>query len=239
MVIPAEPDGSCSMAKFVITIDGPAASGKSTVARLLADRLGATFLDTGAMYRAVTWAAVNDKADLSDEERLVRVIENHTFAFEAEHGLIRALVDGEDVTEALRDPELTTRVRHVASAPRARERLVQMQRAFAAGHERVVTEGRDQGTVVFPDADVKFYLTAETIERARRRANELVGKGVDADMEHIRLAIEARDQSDQNRPVGPLKPAEDAIEVDTTSLSIEEVVQRLYRCVEERWSQNR
>ena len=142
-------------------------------------------------------------------------------------------IDGQDVTESIRDPDLTAKVRHVAAAPRVREQLVTMQRAFAARHDKIVTEGRDQGTVVFPDARVKFYLTADPAERARRRAAELQAKGAAVDMEQIRQAIEARDKSDENRAVGPLKPAQDAIMIDTTGSSIEEVVERMYRCVEE------
>lgn len=226
------------MAELVITIDGPAASGKSTVARLLAAKLGATFLDTGAMYRAVTLAAIRDNAALSDEEQLVRVITRHTFNFQAVQQRMNVFIDGEDVTGAIRAPALTTKVRHIASAPRARQRLVEMQRAFATGHDKVVTEGRDQGTVAFPDADVKFYLTADVSERARRRARQLDAEGTNMDLPRIRQAIEARDKSDENRPVGPLKPAEGAVIVDTTGLSIEEVVQEVYRHVEERCLRN-
>ncbi len=219
------------MPELVVTIDGPAGSGKSTVARLLAERLGATFLDTGAMYRAITLAAVEDGVKLSDEQQLVGVVEKHRFDFEAADGKMRVSIDGKDVTEAIRDSALTAKVRFAAAAPRVRERLVQMQRAFAARHARIVTEGRDQGTVVFPEANVKFYLTADVRERARRRKAELDAKGVPADLEQIRQAIEARDRSDENRAVGPLKPAPEAVMIDTTDLSIEQVVERVYRRV--------
>ena len=178
------------MAALVITIDGPAASGKSTVARLLAEALGAAFLDTGAMYRAVTLAAIRDAVPLDDEGALVAVIGRHRFDFEAARGKMLVRIDREDVTEALRDAALTAQVRHVAAAPRARERLVAMQRAFAERCERVVTEGRDQGTVAFPDADVKFYLTAQPAERARRRAAEMAGGAEAADVAQIQRVIE-------------------------------------------------
>lgn len=226
------------MSELVITIDGPAGSGKSTVARRLADRLAATFLDTGAMYRAITLAAVRDGADLGEERRLVQVVEGHRFDFEAVRGKMLVSIDGQDVTEAIRDSDLTAKVRYAASAPLVRERLVQMQRAFAAQHARIVTEGRDQGTVAFPDADVKFYLTADATERARRRKAELDAQGEPADLQQIRQAIEARDKSDENRAVGPLKAAQDAVTVDTTGLTIEQVVERLYRHVEERCPRN-
>ena len=225
------------MVRFVVTIDGPAASGKSTVARLLANRLDATFLDTGAMYRAVTLAAIRDGADLSDQRQLLDVIEKHRFDFTAAQGKMLVRLDGRDVTDALRDNELTAKVRYVAAAALVRSRLVEMQRAFAAKYCRVVTEGRDQGTVAFPDAAVKVYLTADATERARRRMEELKARGMKADLEQIRREIESRDRSDENRSVGPLRPAADAIAVDTTSLSIEQVVERLYQIVEERCPQ--
>jgi cytidylate kinase len=221
------------MADLVVTIDGPAGSGKSTVARRVAEKLGATFLDTGAMYRAITLAAVHDGVDLSDEQQLLGVVQGHRFDFEALGGRMLVRVDGEEVTELIRDPELTAQVRHIAAAPRVREQLVAMQRAFAARHDRIVTEGRDQGTVAFPDAHAKFYLTADPAERAGRRAAELRAGGADVDLEQIRQAIEARDRSDENRAAGPLKPANDAITIDTTGLSIDGVVQRVCRHVME------
>jgi cytidylate kinase len=226
------------MADLVITIDGPAASGKSTMARLLAARLGAAFLDTGAMYRAVTLAAIRDGADLADEKQLLDVVARHRFDFESTGDRMLVRIDGHDVTEDLRSGELTAQVRHVASAPRVRSKLVAMQSAFAADHPRVVTEGRDQGTVAFPNADVKIYLTASAAERARRRVADLEAQGVDADPEQTRQAIESRDRSDENRAVGPLRRATDAIAFDSTGLSIEQAIDRLYQIVEERCPQN-
>jgi cytidylate kinase len=215
------------MAPFIVTIDGPAASGKSTVARRVAQRIDATFLDTGAMYRAVTFAAIQDGVDLSDEAQLIAVADRHTFAFEPAEDAMRVFVDGVDVTDRIRGPELTANVRHVACSPAMRARLVEMQRQFAQRYERIVTEGRDQGTVAFPEADVKFYLVADAGERARRRKLDLAAQGVEADLEELCRAIESRDRSDESRAVGPLKPAADAICVDTTRLTIDEVVEHL------------
>ena len=222
------------MANLIVTIDGPAASGKSTVARLLAGRLGASFLDTGAMYRAVTLAAMQAGVDMSDEEELLGVLRDSEFGFAAKEGKLMVLINGADVTAQIRESEVTANARYVASAEKLREKLVQMQRQFAAGEEKIVTEGRDQGTVAFPDADIKFYLTAEAIERAKRRQAELQANGSSRSLEKIQVAIEKRDKSDANRAIGPLKPADDAIVIDTTDLSIEEVVEKLLCCVNHR-----
>ncbi|MHC4540715.1 MAG: (d)CMP kinase [Planctomycetota bacterium] len=209
------------MADLIVTIDGPAGSGKSTVARLLARKLAASFLDTGAMYRAVTFAAM-------------QAMQKHKFQFSVDAGRMRVVIDDVDVTRQIRSPEVTAKARYIASAPKVREKLVQMQREFAAGRRKIVTEGRDQGTVAFADADVKFYLTAEAAERARRRQAELRAKGCKEGLEPTQKAIEERDRSDRSRAVGPLKPAEDAIVVDTTELSIDEVVETLLEFVKER-----
>ena len=220
------------MANLVITIDGPAASGKSTVARLLAERLGVSFLDTGAMYRAVTLAAIEAGVDMNDEVKLLGVLDNRKFQFAVREGKMVVCIDGLDVTERIRSPEVTANARYIASAARLREKLVAMQREFAAREKKIVTEGRDQGTVAFPDADVKFYLTADAGERARRRQAELRTEDSRDSLEQIQRAIEDRDKSDEERAVGPLRPAEDAVVVDTTDLSIEEVVEKLLHCSE-------
>jgi cytidylate kinase len=221
------------MAKLIITIDGPAASGKSTVARLVAQRLGASFLDTGAMYRAVTLAAMQAAADMSDQHRLLEVLNDREFQFAIKQDEMKVSIDGVDVTGRLREPQITANARHVASAPRLRKKLVQMQRQIAAQAGTIVTEGRDQGTVAFADANIKFYLTADPAERAKRRQAELQEKGSHESLEKIQRAIEERDRSDQNRAVGPLTPASNAIVVDTTDLTVEQVVEKLLSCVEE------
>ena len=219
------------MAELVITIDGPAGSGKSTVARLLAEKLGASFLDTGAMYRAVTLAAMQDSVDMADENKLLEVLQRHRFHFAAENDKMIVHIDGEDVTEQIRQPEVTANAHYIASSGKLREKLVEMQQQFAAGEKKIVTEGRDQGTVAFPDADIKFYLTADVAERARRRYSELQAKGITTSLEQIKNDIAKRDESDESRTVGPLKPAADAIIVDTTDLTIEEVVEKLMEIV--------
>lgn len=227
------------MASLVVTIDGPAGSGKSTVARLLAEKLGATFLDTGAMYRAVTLAAMRTGLDLSVEDNLLKIIDETDFTFSAAPNEMKVLIDNEDATEHIRDSEVTANARFAASAPKVRAALVEMQRRFAADHQMIVTEGRDQGTVAFPDAHLKFYLTADAKQRAVRRHAELQEKGNSLSVEQIQEAIEKRDESDQSRSVGPMKPADDAITVDTTQLTIEEVVDKLLSCVREKCSKTR
>ena len=220
------------MADFIITIDGPAASGKSTTAALLAKKLGASFLDTGAMYRAVTLAAMQAGADLTDERELLGVLSSSEFKFAVKEGKTAVWIDGFDVTEQIRQPQVTANALYIASAPGVRAELVRMQQEFAAGEKKIVTEGRDQGTIAFPDADIKFYLTAKPAERARRRQAELQTKGADGSIETVETDITARDKSDQSRVAGPLKPADDAIIVDTTDLGIEEVVEKLLGYVE-------
>ena len=215
------------MAEMVITIDGPAASGKSTVARLVAQKLGASFLDTGAMYRAVTLAAMKAGVDMSDEKELLGVMRTSKFQFSVKDGLTMVSIDGVDVSDEIRSPEVTAKARYIASAAMVREKLVRMQRQFAAGEKKIVTEGRDQGTVAFPDAGIKFYLTARIAERARRRQAELRAKGIDSGIEEVQASLEKRDRSDQSRTVGPLKIAKDAIIIDTTNLNIEEVVEKV------------
>ena len=223
------------MADLIITIDGPAASGKSTAARLLARKLDASFLDTGAMYRAVTLAAMRAGVDMNDEQKLIEVTQKYNFQFSEKSGEMNVRIDGSDVTEQIRSPDVTANARYIAAAPRVREKLVQMQRRYAASRQKIVTEGRDQGTVAFSDADIKFFLTADLAERAKRRQAEL-GISESQSATDVQKAIEQRDKSDQERAVGPLKPAEDAIIVDTTNLSIEQVVEKLADYVKEKCS---
>jgi len=182
----------------------------------------------------VTLAAIKAGVDMSDEKKLLGVMKRSKFRFSVKDGKMTVRVDGADVTEQIRSPEVTAKARYIASAAKVREKLVEMQRQFAAGEKKIVTEGRDQGTVAFSDADIKFYLTAEASERARRRQAELLAQGESISLEEIQKAIEERDKSDENRAVGPLKPAEDAIIIDTTNLNIEEVVEKVLGFVKEK-----
>jgi cytidylate kinase len=222
------------MAELIITIDGPAAVGKSTAARLLAENLDAAFLDTGAMYRAVTLAAMQTGADLTDPRQLLEVIDRTDFQFTIEDGVMTAAINGVDITDAIRDPAVTDNVRYIASAAKVRDRLVEMQRQFAGKHKTVVTEGRDQGTVAFPNADFKFFLTAEAAERARRRQHDLAAQGREIPVEHIQNQIHKRDTSDRTRTVGPLTAAEDAIIIDSTSLNAQQTLQKMLNCINSR-----
>jgi cytidylate kinase len=168
--------------------------------------------------------------NMSDEQMLLEVLDERKFQFAAKKNKMGVSIDGVDVTDQIRGPEVTANAKHIACAPKVREKLVEMQRQFAAGEDKIVTEGRDQGTVAFPNADIKFYLTAQTIERARRRAKD-EGRTTQAEIEQIQRNIEVRDASDQNRAVGPLTPAADAIIIDTTDLTAEEVVEKLRKMV--------
>jgi cytidylate kinase len=207
---------------MIVTIDGPAGAGKSTAAEALARRLGFRFLDTGAMYRAVTLAALRAGCDLGDEKALAGLVAGLTL--EMPPG--RVLLNGEDVTERIRTPEVTVGTGKVASSPAVRRRLVELQRALAAGRD-VVCEGRDQGTIVFPDAARKFFLVADPAERARRRHREMLARGEDVPWEEVLAAQQARDAADAARDIAPMVPAPDAILLDSTGLTLEQVVDRM------------
>ncbi|MBN2582846.1 MAG: (d)CMP kinase [Planctomycetes bacterium] len=212
---------------MIVTIDGPAGSGKSTVARLLAARLGVTHLDTGAMYRAVTVAGLRRGLDLADERALARLAESVNIELLPGDDGLRVLLDGEDVTAAIRENEVSRQTRHAASNEGVRAVLVKAQQRIGRQWGNLVTEGRDQGTVVFPQAEAKFYLDASAEERARRRHKELLQRGKGVDVAAILDELKQRDESDRTRKVGPLRVADDAIVVDTTRMTIDEVVDEL------------
>ncbi|HEY9899749.1 MAG TPA: (d)CMP kinase [Pantanalinema sp.] len=211
------------MNRLVIAIDGPAGAGKSTVARRVAQQLGLVFLDTGAMYRALTWKALATGLDLGDEAALTELAKRCAIAFTPGAEGDRVAIDDEDVTEAIRTPEVTRRVSEVAKVAGVRRELVALQQAIGRAGG-VVAEGRDIGTVVFPWADLKIFLVASPAERARRRARDLERAGHVVDVTALELEISRRDSLDSTREHSPLKPAEDAILLDSDGLSADEVV---------------
>jgi CMP/dCMP kinase len=213
---------------MIITIDGPAGAGKSTAARLLAQRLGFEFLDTGAMYRAVTLAALRSRIELHDQNALSRLLD--TLQIELPGDVV---LNGEDVTSLIRTPEITAASGPIAASPVVRQRLVEWQRQIAAGRN-MVCEGRDQGTIVFPDAQCKFFLVADAAERARRRQFELQARGEPANFDEVLVAQQARDARDAARAVGPMTPAADAIQLDSTHLTIDEMVAQMEKEVRAR-----
>ena len=215
---------------FVVAIDGPAASGKSTTARLAAERLDFLYLDTGAMYRAVTWKALETGVDLDDGAALGALADAIRLDLAERRGEGQVLVDGEDVTGRIREPRISRAVSRVSMEPAVRRAMVRIQREIGT-RGRCVVEGRDIGTVVFPEAPVKIYLEASLEERARRRREELAARGVKQRPEDVIAEIRARDAMDSEREDSPLRRAADAILVDTTGLSIEEQVVEVVRIV--------
>jgi cytidylate kinase/pantoate ligase/cytidylate kinase len=212
---------------MIVTIDGPAGAGKSTVARALAARLGFRFLDTGAMYRAVALAGMKQGHDWDDTAGLVELAQR--VRIELDDDAVR--LDGQDVTAAIRTTEVTELIHYAAANPGVRKHLVALQRQIGVGAD-LVTEGRDQGTVAFPDATCKIFLTASPEERARRRVADLASRGERVTFEEVLAQQALRDERDASRDVGPLKPADDAIEVLTDGLTQEQVVDRLVSLVE-------
>jgi cytidylate kinase len=212
---------------IVITIDGPAGTGKSSVALAVAERLGFDFLDTGAMYRAVGLEAVRRNANFDDPRELAFIARHARISFEWSKHPPGVLLNGESVGHLLRGSDCTRAASYVAVVPAVREMLVQQQRQIGGERGNVVTEGRDQGTIVFPNARLKIYLDAAPQERARRRAAQLRARGEIVDVNEILDGILVRDRRDANRAVGPLARAGDAESIDTTSLSEDEVVDRI------------
>lgn len=214
---------------MVITIDGPAGAGKSSAARRLAQRLGVDFLDTGAMYRAVTLAALRARLDLTSQDALAALLDTLHLDLRGD----RVLLNGEDITGLIRTPEITAHSAPIANSPVVRRRLVEWQRQAAAGRS-IVTEGRDQGTIVFPDAPCKFFLVAAPEERARRRWQELAARGEHLAFDEVLAAQEARDRRDAARDLAPMVPAADAILLDSTALTLDQVVEHMEQIVRER-----
>lgn len=215
---------------LIIAIDGPAGSGKSSVSKLVAKKLGLLYLDTGAMYRALTLKAMRKNLDLQDEGALIKLAKNTKMHLETKPrlGAVRIFLDGKDVTRKIRTPELTENIKYIARVAGVRKCMVKMQRAIGA-KRGVVLEGRDTTTVVFPDAQRKFYLDASLKERAKRRYKELRLMGIKVALSEVEEDARKRDINDKTRKAGALKVAKDAIYIDTTKMSAEDAAGRILR----------
>jgi len=213
---------------MIIAIDGPAGSGKSTVSKKVAERLGILYVDTGAMYRALTLKAMEKRLNLEDKGALVEMTKNSKIKLSIDKdNSLTVFLDGRDVSEEIRTPELTKNIKFIAHTPGVRKEMVKMQRSAAKNDKGAVLEGRDIGTVVFPDADKKFYLDADFKERVGRRYKELIEGGQEVELSEIKEDVRVRDKNDMERELAPLKKADDAITIDTTKLSIEETVEKI------------
>lgn len=220
---------------MIVTIDGPAGAGKSTVARELAQRLSIRYLDTGAMFRAYTLYALQEKLDLSDEQALAQSIDAARLDMKAD---ARVFLNDADVSQDIRTPEVTAAIRHLANSAPVRAKLLTEQRKLAEDWGALVCDGRDTGTVVFPDAECKFYLDASIQERARRRRKDLEAQGGEVpEQSTLEGLIADRDRSDSERDVAPLRKAEDAITLDTTDLSFEQVLEQMLAVVQKSQAQ--
>ncbi|CCU79485.1 Cytidylate kinase [Halanaerobium saccharolyticum subsp. saccharolyticum DSM 6643] len=214
--------------KNVIAIDGPGGAGKSTIAKLLAKKLNYLHLDTGAMYRAVTLAAINENIDFDDKEKLIKLAKKISITFNKNGEII---LNDKNVSQEIRSSEVNAHVSKIAAVKGVRKVLVEKQQNLAQKN-RVVMDGRDITTVVLPEAEHKFFLTASLAERAKRRYQEVKSKNNDADLEEIKKSIARRDKLDSEREHSPLKKAEDAVLIDTTELSIDEVLKKMISLIE-------
>ncbi len=214
------------MRKILIAIDGPAGSGKSTSAKLVAQKLGYFYVDTGAMYRAITLKILTSPIELSNENEIVKSAADSDIMLIDNGSKLKVILDGKDVTEKIRSEEVTNNVSLISSYPGVRKVLVAKQREIGS-KKGCVVDGRDISTVVFPDADLKFYMTADIMERARRRQAELSASGVELPIVQVVRELTERDLKDSTRETSPLKKADDALEIDTTNLTIEEQVEKI------------
>ncbi|XEI34238.1 (d)CMP kinase [Aeromonas veronii] len=207
----------------VMTIDGPSGAGKGTLCQLLAEKLGWHLLDSGAIYRVLSLAALHHDVELDSEASLVPLAANLDVQFQVEGELVKVILEGEDVSRTIRTEEVGNAASKIAAFPRVREALLRRQRAFRQA-PGLIADGRDMGTVVFPEAEVKIFLDASAEERAQRRYKQLQDKGFDVSFERLLTEIRERDDRDRNRATAPLKPAEDALVVDSTAMTIDEVL---------------
>lgn len=215
----------------VITVDGPSGAGKGTLCMLLAEKLGWNLLDSGAIYRVLALAAIHHGVDIESEDALVPLAAHLDVQFIAEGELVKVILEGEDVSGTLRTEEVGNTASKVAALPRVREALLRRQRAFSE-QPGLVADGRDMGTVVFQGAEVKIFLDASAEERATRRMNQLQKKGLDVNFGSLLSEIQERDYRDRNRAVAPLRPADDALVLDSTELSIEKVLEKVLAYVD-------
>ncbi|UQX78184.1 (d)CMP kinase [Mannheimia haemolytica] len=211
------------MKKIVITVDGPSGAGKGTLCHALAEKLGFDFLDSGVLYRITALSAIKKEVPLDDEEKLAEVGRNLDIQFLPENGEIQVILEGENVGDLIRTAEAGQNASKVAAFPLVREALLERQRAFSS-EKGLIADGRDMGTVVFPDAQIKLFLDASAEERTKRRVKQLQEKGFNANFDEILAEIKERDFRDRNRSVAPLVPAKDALLLDSTHLSIEDVI---------------
>jgi len=213
----------------IVTIDGPAGAGKSSIAKTVAERLGFEFLDTGSLYRAMTLAAIRAQVDFENSKEIIEFSSGVEICWNG----TQVLLNGEDVSEQIRTPTVTDAIRFIADLPEIRARLSEIQRQVAIGRN-VVTEGRDQGSEVFTDAECKIFLTASPEERARRRHQQLADMGRPLPLEEILRAQDQRDEEDRQRPIGSLRPADDAIIIDSDGMSSEQVLELILKTVQDR-----
>lgn len=211
---------------FIVAIDGPAGSGKGTVTKVIADKLKFVNIDTGVTYRCLALEVIRQGIKLEETEKIINLVDKINIEFKNENGEFKYLLNGEDVTTRIRQADVNKIVSQVSSIPKVRYKMVELQRNIAKNKD-IIMEGRDIGTYVFPNADIKIYLDASIEERAKRRYKENIEKGIQSNYQEIFENIKMRDENDMNKPIGALKKADDAIVIDTTSLTINEVVDKI------------